>query len=100
MQGTFLNRDDIKSTSQYNYVNSTKHSLNFEDYSNVQAHAEPLYWKVNEVLQSNKAPDHTVKEDFSGEEVTYYLTDYVLNITWIEEKKETDIFYILAKNVE
>ena len=100
LQGRFLNRDDKKSTLQYNYANETKHSLNFEQYGNVQAHAEPLYWKVNDLLQSNKASDHTVKEDFSGEEVTYYLTDYVLSITCIEETKETEIFYILAKNVE
>lgn len=98
--GKFLNRDDNKSSSQYNYANNTNHILNFEDYSYVQAHAEPLYWKVDGVLNSTTDPEHTVKENFSGDEVTYYLTDYVLSITWIEENKETDLFYILAKNVE
>lgn len=83
---------------QYNYANGDMHGLNFDGYSNVQDHAEPLYWKVNGELSSDKTS--TVTESFSGEKVTYYLTKYVLSITWIEENKETDLFYILAENVE
>ena len=104
LEGKFLNlgqrTPEGTDPLQYNYANDTKHSSNFDEYENVQAHAEPLYWKVNDVLNSNTDPEHTVKEIFSGEEVTYYLTDYVLSITWIEENKETDLFYILAENVE
>lgn len=100
VSGTFLNRDDSRSPSQYKYAtqNGNKHNFNFDDYTNVQVHAEPLYWKVNGTLNSDT--DRTVEEYFSGERVTYYLTDYVLSITWMEENKETDMFYILAKNVE
>lgn len=98
LSGSFLNLDYGKSSPQYNYANTDKHSLNFDGYSNVQAHAEPLYWKVNGELSSDTTS--TVKENISGEEVTYYLTKYVLSITWIEENKETDLFYILAENVE
>lgn len=99
LPGNFLNLDK-KSPSQYNYAKGDgyKHNLNFGDYSKVQDHAEPLYWKADGVLDSDKAS--TVKENISGEEVTYYLTKYVLSITWIEENKETDLFYILAENVE
>ena len=102
LEGKFLNlgRRTPEGTAplQYNYANDTKHHLNFDDYSNVQDHAEPLYWKVNDVLDSDTTS--TVTESFSGEDVTYYLTKYVLSITWIEENKETDLFYILAENVE
>ena len=102
LSGTFLNLDSYtlgtNGTLQYNIANQNKHSINFEEYSKVQVHAEPLYWKVNEHLSSNK--NQTVTENFAGEDVTYYLTDYVLSVTWIEENKETDMFYILAKNVD
>ena len=100
LSGSFLNLDNEKSSSQsqYKYANSGKHSLNFDTYTNVQDHAEPLYWKVNGEISSDTTS--TVKENISGEEVTYYLTKYVLSITWIEENKETDLFYILAENVE
>lgn len=101
LTGKFLN---LRNTTfegrsfQYNYANDAKHTINFDEYSNVQVHAEPLYWKADGPLSSNK--DKPVIEMIAGEEVTYYLTDYVLSITWIEENKETDIFYLLAKNVE
>lgn len=99
--GHFLNLEkqtDNNGKLEYNYANGTMHEINFDNYSNVQVHAEPLYWKVDGPLSSDK--DHTVEEDFAGERVTYYLTNYVLSVTWIEENKETDMFYLLAKNVE
>lgn len=98
ISGKFLNRDDEKKSSEYKYADNKLHETNFDNYSSVQIHAEPLYWKVNDPLSSNT--DQTVTENFSGEDVQYFLTDYVLEITWIEENKETDMFYIIAKNVE
>ena len=102
LEGCFLNleRRSPEGTDplQYNYANTDKHGSNFGTYSKVQDHAEPLYWKVNGVLDSDTTS--TVTESFSGDDVTYYLTKYVLTITWIEENKETDLFYILAENVE
>lgn len=102
LEGEFLNLShripEGTGQLQYNHADKTKHSLNFDDYENVQVHSEPLYWKVTSVLDSDTTSK--VTENFSGEDITYYLTNYVLCITWIEENKETDLFYILAENVE
>ena len=102
LKGKYLNLETTEraedSTFLYNYAGNSKHEINYGEYSNVQTHAEPLYWKVTSTLSSNKS--NTVTENFSGEEVTYFLTDYVLTVTWIEKNKETDMFYILAKNVD
>ena len=102
LSGRNLNLERYTATDDgklsHNYANQSKHGINFDSYANVQKHAEPLYWKVNGPLASDKT--RTVQEDFAGETVTYYLTDYVLGITWIEENKETDIFYLVARNVD
>ena len=100
LEGKYLNLEqripEGTDPFQYNYAKGEgdKHNLNFGEYSNVQDHAEPLYWKVDGELSSDTTS--TVIEN----DVTYYLTKYVLSITWIEENKETDLFYILAENVE
>lgn len=99
--GEYLNSShtsENNGTFLYRYADDSKPSLNYDEYTNVQKHAEPVYWKVTSQLSSNS--NHTVTETFAGENVTYYLTDYILTVTWIEENKETDMFYILAKNVD
>lgn len=102
LEGTYLNIEktinDQNGTYNYHYADNTKHEKNFGEYVSVQKHAEPVYWKVNSALSSNK--NQIIKESLAGEDITYYLTDYRLSVTWIEENKETDIFYILARNVE
>ena len=97
LEGSYLN-EGTGSSSNHHYVNGSKHSINFEKYNSVQAHAEPIYWKVNGFQQSDT--NSTISENYSGEEITYYLTDYTLEISWTEATKETDIFYVLARNVE
>lgn len=102
LEGTYLNIantiNDQNGTYNYHYADNTKHEKNFGEYVSVQKHAEPVYWKVNSALSSNK--NQIIKESLAGEDITYYLTDYRLSVTWIEENKETDMFYILARNVE
>ena len=102
LEGTYLNIantiNDQNGTYNYHYANNTKHDINFGEYESVQTHVEPVYWKVISALSSNT--EQTITESFAGEDITYYLTDYRLSVTWIEENKETDMFYILAKNVE
>ena len=96
ISGDYLNRDKDKSTNDYNYAvdnnaANSKHSFNYSDYQNVQSHAEPLYW-----LETS-ATEVTAKNTDG-----LYLQNYVITISWIESDstKETDLFYILAKNIE
>lgn len=89
ISGKYLNLDENKSTGDYRYADNTKHGLNYSDYQNVQSHAEPLYWlETNPTTVDNKNADDL------------YLQNYVLVISWTESTKETDLFYILAKNIE
>ena len=94
--GEYLNRDKDKSTNDYNYAvdnnaADSKHDSNYSDYQNVQTHAEPLYW-----LETG-ATEVTAKNTDG-----LYLQNYVITISWIEtgSTKETDLFYVLAKNIE
>lgn len=87
--GDYLNLD--KTINDYKYADGSKHGSNYSDYQNVQSHAEPLYW-----LETS-ATDVTAK-NADG----LYLQNYVITISWIEtgSTKETDLFYVLAKNIE
>ena len=96
ISGEYLNRDEDKSTNDYNYAvdnnaANSKHSFNYSDYQNVQSHAEPLYW-----LETS-ATEVTAKNTDG-----LFLQNYVITISWIEtgSTKETDLFYVLAKNIE
>lgn len=60
-------------------------------YSNVQKHAEPLYW-VKKGIQGRKRP----QEEGKAADPNYY-TNYILEITWDETDKETDILYVIAQ---
>lgn len=55
-------------------------------YSNVQKNAEPLYW-VRKTFEGSKR----------AAEDKYYYTYYILEITWNETDKETDIMYVIAQ---
>ena len=89
--GEYLNRDKDKSTKDYNYAADSKHDFNYSNYQNVQSHAEPLYWLETE-------PTVVTTKNADG----LYLQNYVITISWIEtgSTKETDLFYVLAKNIE
>ena len=58
----------------------------------VQIHAEPVYWLSSQSLATNKT--NSIKNGKT------YRTYYVCEVSWTETKKETDIFYILAKIAE
>ena len=90
LDGKYLNRDTAKSSGDYNYATDALHGKNYDSGDLVQAHAEPLYW-----LSGTLDADVDNKETADSE---YSLTYYVLEITWTETTKETDIFYLLAKN--
>lgn len=56
-------------------------------YAKVQKYAEPLYW-VKEDNRGVRRGDGNVGD---------YYTNYILEISWIETDKETDLLYIIAQ---
>lgn len=91
IKGEYLNLDKDKSTNDDKYADNSRHDFNYSNYKNVQSHAEPLYWLETEpTVVSTKNADGL------------YLQNYVITISWIEtgSTKETDLFYVLAKNIE
>ena len=56
-------------------------------YGNVQKNAEPLYWVKQGITGQKRAPNDG-----------YYYCHYILEITWDETDKETDILYVIAQN--
>ena len=91
ISGEYLNRDKDKSKNDDKYADNSRHDSNYSDYQNVQSHAEPLYW-----LETESTVVTTKNTD------GLYLQNYVITISWIEtgSTKETDLFYVLAKNIE
>lgn len=55
-------------------------------YYKVQKNAEPLYWVNTRISGDKRDPDDG-----------YYYTNYILEITWDETDKETDILYVIAQ---
>lgn len=85
VKGRYINL--AGNSGNYKYATTEKHNDNYGSYSNVQAHAEPLYWLADAYTKST---DEIEKNS---------LIYYVLEISWTETaEKETDIFYVLAKN--
>lgn len=55
--------------------------------------AYPLYWITD------NCPADKSKPETGADQKTYYNTYYMLEISWMDETKETDLFYIMAQNV-
>lgn len=90
-----------------------KENLNNYKDATVEAHAYPLYWladccgdkqyvqaadkaKVAIEVSSEKSTEFdAAKQSY----IDYYTTYYILEISWQETTKETDLFYILAQNI-
>lgn len=76
-----------------------------EDINNnrVEAHAFPLYWiGVNCAIEEKWKEGWqkvTSETEDGADGKTYYNTYYILEISWNETTKETDLFYIMAQNV-
>ena len=94
VKGRYINSSTPESSNGYKYANDTYHTNNYDSYKKVQAHAEPLYWIVDELQKATRASD----TDSDASEQTECLTYYILEISWTETDKETDIFYVLAQN--
>lgn len=68
-----------------------------ENYSSTadvaDRNAYPLYWVTGDC-------DADLQNQETGaDQKTYYRTYYMLEISWKDETKETDLFYIMAQNV-
>lgn len=84
---------------------------NYKSGDTVESHAYPLYWLAvecgykncvsdwNETWTEVTSSDETKLDPSKQTEKTYYTTYYVLEITWQETTKETDLFYIMAQNI-
>ena len=88
--GKYINEGS--STADYKYANDSKHTFNFDQYGNVQAHVEPIYWLAN------GSQDGILRDTDNDSVASKYLNYYVIEISWTETTKETDIFYLLVKN--
>lgn len=91
----------------------TEQLNNYKDRDDVEAHAYPLYWLADccgdkrymqeadtskvaiEVSSEQSSEFDAAKQDY----IDYYTTYYILEISWQETTKETDLFYILAQNI-
>lgn len=69
-------------------------------------HAYPLYWiAVNCAIESKEGWQKVISYTEPGidpktnQPINYYCTYYILEISWKENTKETDLFYIMAQNV-
>lgn len=90
LEGSYIN---LKSTgNNYKYADNSMHDKNFESYQNVQSHAEPLYWVAS------GAQEAKVRDESNTNVQTKYLTYYIIEISWEDTTKETDMFYLLARN--
>ena len=85
---------------------------NYKGTDAVEDHAYPLYWLATESgckafvasgwnnnWKDVESHSETRFDPAKQVNKTYYSTYYYLEISWQEETKETDLFYILAKNV-
>ena len=88
LKGHYINEGN--SAAGYKCADGSKHSWNFDNYNQVQAHAEPIYWLAD--------TQDGVKNDKTNTSVdSEYLNYYVIEISWKETEKETDIFYLLVQ---
>lgn len=90
LSGEYINGTGVSTTQNYGVADDSKHKQNFENYpkANVQTHAEPLYWKLTDTFDG--------KENTNQDIDRKYVNYYILEISWTETTKESDIFYVLA----
>ena len=82
LRGSYLNKGNN------GYADSTYHETTYAQYNNVQAAAEPLYWRTTD---KETLPD-------SGHNGNY-INYYILHISWdekVQDNKETDMVYLMA----
>ena len=63
------------------------------DRDRVQKYAEPLYWVKKDCTATQRID---TDRDYNANDKNYY-TNYILEISWLETDKETDILYVIAQ---
>lgn len=115
LSGDYVNKrnDDPSLAKKENLHNYKVVEGDNVEGDNVEAHAYPLYWIAdysgayefvadndkklitNQVTSIKQNKYDPVKQVYKN----YYQTFYYLEITWQENSKETDLFYIMAQNI-
>lgn len=98
LNGKYRNKKDSDKLAKEETLENYKQTSDVAD-----KHAYPLYWVGVTCTNENKSGDgyQTVisyTED-GADQSTYYNTYYILEISWKETSKETDLFYIMAQNM-
>lgn len=70
-------------------ANKELHTKIFSSEDNVQVNAEPLYWKPG---------DNSLSLSHIKDSEDRFIGNYLLEFTWTESEKETDIVYLIAKS--
>ena len=88
-----LNGNDASTEERKNYHNQTYG----ESEKRVQNQAEPLYWTSNE-NEKYSLPLNSKNENEKNTHIKYeYYGYFVLEASWTEQNKETDIVYVVAE---
>lgn len=86
--GSYVNdSDDVAGIADLdNAFNETFRLTNNDVYQNVQKNARPLYKVIKNYRGSRRADD-----------TEYFYVNFILELSWVETDKETDILYIIAE---
>lgn len=106
ISGKYKNQDSSNTSERWAKQEVLNNYENASDVADV--HAYPLYWLAdnsamtghvqvgwNEVTSEVTTEYDPVKKA----DQTYYFTYYYLEISWLEDTKETDLLYVMAQNV-
>lgn len=106
MGGSYVNQDTAVDSERVAKEELLENYKKKEDVADV--HAYPLYWLAVNSATAEKWKDgwqqveSITKSEFDpvikGDR-TYYYTYYYLEISWKETTKETDLFYVMARNI-
>lgn len=86
LEDSLLVADRLLADPNHQAHQDTFRLLESDAYDKVQKYAEPLYWVKTQIKGTKREPD-------DGN----YYTNYILEITWDETDKETDILYVIAQ---
>ena len=117
-EGAGFDKDDPGILLSGSYVNPADESVyktakqeklqNYSDSDTVDAYAYPLYWiaqicstqpKEEDGWRQVSSTEQTEFDVASKSEKIFYYTYYYLEISWQETTKETDLFYVMARNI-
>lgn len=88
LSGAYKNQDGTAKLAKEEVLENYKAPEDVAD-----THAYPLYWIALDCQADTTNPET------GADGKTYYNTYYILEISWNETTKETDLFYIMAQNV-